>query len=113
MGFNGFGYDANEYILALVGGVSGCMRLEPAAAVTADNLLRRCTAMGAPKVCLSGTALHFKNLALQLVSETLDTTHHFAVENSPWINGTVECMIREIVRILKVLLNEGRPPLVD
>ena len=43
-----------------------------------------------------------------MVADTLGTSHHFAVANSAWTNGTVERMMRAIIRTLKALLNEGR-----
>lgn len=62
---------------------------------------------------VSNTATHFKNRALRLLAETLRVSHHFAVVNSPWTNGTVECILREIVRTFKTLLKEWCDPLAD
>lgn len=53
---------------------------------------------------------HLKIQALQLVAESLGTSHRFVVANSAWTDGTVECMMRELVCTLKALLSEG--PLV-
>lgn len=45
--------------------------------------------------------------------ETLRISLHFVVSNSPWTSVTVECMVHEIVRTYKALLNEWRHPLAD
>lgn len=74
---------------------------------------RWCAAIGVPWMWVSDTVRHFKTRALQLVAESVGTSHRFAVANSAWTNGTVEHMMRELVRIFKVLHNEKRCPLAD
>lgn len=66
-----------------------------------------------PNVWLGDPAGHFETWELQLVAETLGTTHRFAVANSPRTMETVESMIREKVQALKVVPNEGRWLLVE
>lgn len=61
---------------------------------------------------MSDTVRHFKNRALLLVVKTQRTTHRFMIRNSPWERNTMERMVPEEVHTLKVLLNEGRHPLV-
>lgn len=97
--------------------VSSYVWLEPAAtcaaAATAGVLRRRYAAMEVPQVWVSDTATHFKNRALRLMAKTLGVSHRFTIANSPWINGAVECIIREIVRTFKALLSEWHHPLGD
>lgn len=82
--------------------------MKPAVACTAGIavrvLLRWRAAMGVPRVRVSDTALHIKNRALRLVAERLGTTYHFAVANSAWTKGTVERLLREIIRTFTAVL---------
>lgn len=52
--------------------------------------------MGVPWIWVSDTVRHFKNRALQLVAESVGTSHRFAVANSAWTSATVEHMMREL-----------------
>ena len=56
---------------------------------------------------MSNTALDFKDHVMTLEG-ALQVEHRFAVANSPWSNGTHERMMREVVRALKIILQERR-----
>lgn len=58
-------------------------------AATPATLLRYCAAMGVPRVWMADTTRHFKTRALQLVGESLCTSHRCVVVSSMWTNGTV------------------------
>ena len=57
---------------------------------------------------MSDTALHFKNRVMKTLEGALRMEHRFAVPNLPWLNGTCERMMREVVRALKAILQEER-----
>ena len=46
-------------------------------------------------------------------AKQLGITHRFSVANSAWTNGTVERIMREILRVAKAILNERRRPLSE
>jgi len=50
---------------------------------------------------------------LHKVARQLGINHRFSVANSAWTNGTVERMMREILRTAKSILNERRRPLSE
>ena len=62
----------------------------------AESLQRWCTTLGAPSVLVSDTASHFKN-QLRKLAHGSGVNHKFAVANSPWTNGTVESMMKEVL----------------
>ncbi|CAM9136518.1 unnamed protein product, partial [Laminaria digitata] len=104
--------DDTKYILVLKEDITGFVMLEPASAANAENaaagLQRWCTTLGVPSVLVSDTATHYKNQLLAKVTTLVGVDRRFAVANSPWTNGTVENVIKEVVRLLKALLVEYR-----
>ena len=78
------------------------------AEATAASLLTWCKALGVPHVWVSDTDTHFKNAILTRLPEALRVDHQFAVEYSPWSNGTCERMVKEVVRSPRSILLEQR-----
>ena len=74
----------------------------------AESLQRWCTTLGVPSVLVSGTASHFQSQLLRKLAYGLGVNHQFTVANSPWTDGTVESMMKEVQRVLKALLVEYR-----
>lgn len=109
--------DDTKYILVLKEDITGFVMLEPASAANAENaaagLQRWCTTLGVPSVLVSDTATHFKNHLLAKLTTLLGVDHRFAVANSPWSNGTVENVMKEVLRVLKALLVEYRSAVTD
>ena len=68
----------------------------------------RCKTLGVPEVWISGTASYFNNRVMKTLEGELRVEHRFAVASSPWSNGTCECRIREVVHVLKAILQEER-----
>ena len=62
---------------------------------------------------MSDTDTHFKNHLLAKLTTLLGVDHRFAVAKSPWMNGTVGNVKREILRVLKSLLIEYRSVVTD
>ena len=109
--------DGFAYVLVIVEDVSGYAWLRPARACAANfvagELVEWCSVFGSPKTWVSDNATHFKNRVLRKVARQLGITHRFSVANSAWTNGTVERMMREVLRVAKAVLNERRRPLSE
>ena len=101
-----------KYILVMKEDVTEFFMLETSAVANAthaaESLQRWCTTLGVPSVFVSDTASHFKNQLLRKLADGLGINHQFTVANSPWTNGTVESMMKEVKRMLKALLVEYR-----
>ncbi len=54
--------------------------------------------------------LHFKNQLFEELPRRLGTNHHFTAAYSPWANGSVERLDRDILSVLRTILNEQRLP---
>jgi hypothetical protein len=50
---------------------------------------------------------------VESLRQTLRTRHHFTLAYTPWSNGTVEVVNREIMCVFRALLGEFRMQLVD
>lgn len=74
----------------------------------ADVLQRWCTTLGVLSIFVSDTASYFKNGTLAKLTNLLGIDHRYAVANSPWTNGSMESIMKEILRIFKVLLVDYR-----
>ncbi|CAM9831853.1 unnamed protein product [Laminaria digitata] len=98
--------DNTKYILVLEQDITGFVMLEHASASNAENaaagLQRWCTTPGIPSVLVSDTATHFKNHLLAKLTTLLGVENRFAVAKSPWSNGAVENVMKEVLRVLKV-----------
>ncbi|CAN0059863.1 unnamed protein product [Sphacelaria rigidula] len=97
------------YILVTMHGLSNFVSLEPVAAVctaesTPASLLNWCKTLGVPRVWVSDTATHFRNVIFARLREALHVDHQFEVAYSPWSNGTYERIVKEVVRVLRSIL---------
>ena len=92
--------------------IAGFVMLEPASAANAANaaaaLQRCCNTLGVPSALVSETATQFKRHLLANITTILHVDHRFSAETSPWTNGTVENVMKAILRMLKALLVEYR-----
>ena len=57
---------------------------------------------------MSDTASHFKNHMMAALEKSVGVDKRFSVANSPWSNGAYERMLREVVRMLKAMIQEER-----
>ena len=60
-----------------------------------------------PTTWVSDNATHFRNHVVRKLAKVLGVEHRFAVATSALTNGTVECMMREVIHGAKAMLNEG------
>jgi len=57
---------------------------------------------------ISDQGSHFKNSLVEGLTKELQMKHHFSTAYSPWANGSVERVCRELLRSCKTLLSEWR-----
>ena len=102
--------DNYKYILVLKDAASHMVRfvpcVVPTAEVTAKALMQWCSDYGTPKYLVSDQGSHFKNETIQLMTEMRQVEHQFIVAYSPWKNGTVERVNRDILQLSKTMLME-------
>lgn len=63
-------------------------------------------AFGVPKMLMSNGPTHFKNEAVRLVSKGLKVPHHFTLPYTPWSNGAVERLGKEVLRVFRSVCSE-------
>ena len=102
------------YVLVIKCGFSHLVELVPCAtataAVAAEAILAWFSRYGVAKVWVSDQGPHFKNQVMDAVRRCLKTVHHFTTPHSPWANGGVERVNREILRVMRALLSENQMP---
>ncbi|KAE8906314.1 hypothetical protein PF003_g10149 [Phytophthora fragariae] len=108
----GESYGVTKYVLVLKDELTHYCEL--VAADTADSqtavaaILDWNKRFGAPPAWMSDKGSHFKNEVVELLAERLGASHQFAPAYTPWINGTVERVNRDILQVLRVMLLESR-----
>lgn len=78
----------------------------PSSEVAVEALLDWRSRFGSPKILISDSASHFKNEVLRELTRRLKSRQQFTVAYSPWINGTVERLNRDILQVLRAMLTE-------
>ncbi|GMF50109.1 unnamed protein product [Phytophthora fragariaefolia] len=78
----------------------------PTASVAAEAMMDWYKRFGAPETWQSNNGTHFRNTVLDLLSGRLKCKQDFPPPYSPWINGTVERLNRDVLQVLRVLLME-------
>lgn len=58
------------------------------------------------KWLVSDQGPHFRNLLMKELTDCLRVGHHFTTAYSPWSNGSVERIFREVLRSCRALLHE-------
>ena len=58
------------------------------------------------KVIISDQGPHFKSMMVNRLTQMLKINHHMVVAYSPWSNGSIERLNREVKRAFKTLLLE-------
>jgi transposase InsO family protein len=101
-----------KYLLVFKDGFSGYCELVPCQnadhVVVAVSLLDWIKRFGVPSGFVSDQGTHFKNQVISELSRLMCVEHHFTVAYTPWSNGTVERLNKEIKRIIRVLLSDFR-----
>lgn len=65
-----------------------------------------CAAFGVPKSLMSDGPTHFKNETLNRLSKGLKVPHHFTLPYTPWSNGAVERLGKELLRVFRSITSE-------
>ncbi|GMF53460.1 unnamed protein product [Phytophthora fragariaefolia] len=101
---------ANTYILVLKDHATHYCELVVCdtadSAVVTTAILEWHSRFGVPPVWVSDNGSHFKNEVVTELSRRLKTHQIFAVAYSPWINGSVERVNRDILQVLRAVIME-------
>ena len=108
----GPGTENRKYALILRDDFSSYVWLFPCSAADADSAAESiCSwvaAFGAMEWLVSDQGSHFKNELIEKLADELRSQHHFTTAYSPWANGTVERVCREVLRACRALCSEWR-----
>ena len=108
----GAGDRRQKYVLILKDDLSGYVWLEPSAVAdattAADTLMSWFSRFGVCETMVSDQGSHFKNQLIERLASEYAIKHHFTHPYTPWANGTVEVVCREVLRCLRALLAEFR-----
>ena len=78
---------------------------------TVEELVLWCATVAPPTTWVSDNATHFRNRVVRKLAKALGVQHRCSVANGAWTNGTVECIMHEVIHGAKATLNAGRRPL--
>lgn len=105
---------SEEYVLIIKDDLTAFTWLKPVATIdsvsTADCLLEWFSNFGTAKNWISDQGTHFLNETMEEIRDRTKSKHHFTLPYTPWSNGTVEVVCRELKRMTKALLNEFQLP---
>lgn len=65
-----------------------------------------CAAFNVPQGQMSDGPTHFRNETVRMVTKTLRVPHHFTLPYTPWSNGAVERLGKEVIRTFRALVSE-------
>ena len=99
-----------KYVLVLKDDLSHFCELvasdEASADVVVEATLRWASRFSMPMVWISDQGTHFKNYVMEAVARHLKVHHQFVVTYTPWRNGTVERLNRDLLQVMRVMLRE-------
>jgi hypothetical protein len=81
--------------------------------VVAQSILSWMSRYGMPRIHISDQGSHFKNLVIAELSRLTGFKQRFTIPYTPYSNGTVERVNREILRAFRSLLSEFKMQLKD
>ncbi|KAJ0400435.1 hypothetical protein ATCC90586_006519 [Pythium insidiosum] len=113
----GESYGGYKYLLVLKDDATHYCELVPCAvpssAVTAEAILDWHSRFGAPSLWISDQGSHFKNQVVAEVARRLGCQQNFVLAYSPWINGSIERLNRDIVQVLRAMCLEAKVDIQD
>ncbi|KAF0702603.1 hypothetical protein AaE_015828 [Aphanomyces astaci] len=80
--------------------------MEATAVFTKDCLLQWFAVFGVCYEWVSDQGTHFKNQVMAVLQHVLGAHHHFTTARCPWANGTVEVVMRQLLRLFRACLSE-------
>ncbi|KAE9333825.1 hypothetical protein PR003_g13836 [Phytophthora rubi] len=106
------GEDGSKYVFVLKDGMSGYVELVPCIDAASDqtyaSLLDWFKRFGVVRLWVSDQGAHFKNQVIVRLQSALGAHHHFTLSYTPWTNGTVKVVNREVLKSVKALLSERK-----
>jgi len=106
--FLGKSYGDSNYLLVLKDHATHfcelvvCDQADSAAATAA--IMDWHSRFGVPPVWVSDNGSHFKNEVVAELSRRLKSRQHFTLAYSPWVNGSVERVNRDILQVLRTMI---------
>ncbi|KAJ0408407.1 hypothetical protein ATCC90586_009182 [Pythium insidiosum] len=73
----------------------------PTSTVTAMAVLDWAKRIGLPVMWISDNGSHFKNTLLEELRDRMKAVHTFVPVYTPWVNGTVECLNRDVLQVMR------------
>lgn len=108
--FLGDGYGDSTYLLVVKDGLSHFCELfpcaTPSAYVAAEALLMWYFRYGLPQTLLSDQGTHFRNEIVQHLVTRLKMELYVTPVYSPWLNGTVERLNKDVLQVVRAFLME-------
>ncbi len=108
--YMGPGTDKAKYILVVKDDLSSYTWLHVAAHADAETcaaaLARWIRTFGAMTHWVSDQGTHFKNQVMAALADAYCIAHKFTVAYSPWVNGTVEAVMRTVQASCRALLTD-------
>ncbi len=72
----------------------------------AEAILECSSIFAPPSALMSDCGSHFQNETFRFVSRGLNTNHPFPLPYTPWYNGGIESLNKEVLRIFRAMLSE-------
>lgn len=85
----------------------------PTSVVAAQAIMDWHSRFGAPGLWISDNGSHFKNEVVSEVSKRLNSNQKFSLAYSPWINGSVERLNKDIIQVLRAMCLEYQVDIKD
>jgi len=108
----GESFGPDQYLLVLKDDASHFCELvacaTPTCTVAAEAMLSWHARFGAPRLWISDQGTHFKNSVIDLLCKQLKCEQSFSVTYSPWINGSIERLNRDIVQVMRAMVLEWK-----
>ena len=108
--FLGESENDHKYVLVVKDDLTGYCWLEPTTTADAEHtakvLAHWTRVFTTPNIWVSDQGSHFKNEVLENLAKTHRIRHNFSVAYSPWVNGTVESLMRSILSATRAMIAE-------
>ncbi|GMF64573.1 unnamed protein product [Phytophthora lilii] len=108
--FMGESYGDTQYVLVLKDELTHYCELiacdAPTSSVTAAAILDWAKRFGLPAMWVSDNGTHFKNKLMDNLRDRVKALHTFVPVYTPWVNGTIERINRDILQVMRALLLE-------
>ena len=102
-------------ILVAKDGLSGFLLLNNVEKYDAETTeacaIQWASIFGVPLYFISDGGSHFNNKIVIALMKRFKTLHHIVTAYAPWANGTIERVMREIVKLYRLLLAESNLPI--